>query len=118
MPLEAVAAIIHNQFVVIMVDESVSEIGGCSIDKSVSLMKNLGEKYGFDFFNRLLVYVHTENGPQTYSKRDLQEAIDKSLVNPESLVFNHLVQTKHDFSNNWLQTLENNWVSRQLKFLV
>lgn len=116
--LKAEAAILHNQFVVIMVDEAYNEIGGCSIDKSIHLLKALGAHHGVDFFNRFLIYVLAGNEIVTYTKQSLQEAVNNGLVNQDSLVFNHLVQCKSDLTNNWIQPLKQNWISKQLQFLV
>lgn len=116
--LKAEAAILHRQFVVIMVDEAYNEIGGCSIDKSIHLLKALGEHHGVDFFNRFLICVLSENKILTYTQQTLQEAINKGLVNQDSLVFNHLVQSKSDLISNWIQPLSQNWISKQLQFLV
>ncbi|MDP1727043.1 MAG: hypothetical protein Q8M15_09695 [Bacteroidota bacterium] len=116
--LKAEAAILYNQFVVIMVDEAYNEIGGCSIDKSIQLLKALGNQYKIDFFNRFFIYVLDGNEIITHTKQSLQEAINKGLVNQDSLVFNHLVQSKSDLTNNWIQALKQNWISKQLRFLV
>ncbi len=116
--LKAEAAILYNQFVVVMVDEAFNEIGGCSIDKSIQLLKALGAQHGVDFFNRFLTYVLNENEVLMYTKQSLQEAISKGLVDQDTFVFNHLVQSKADLTNNWIQHLKQNWISKQLMFLV
>ncbi len=115
-PLKAEASILYNQFVILMVDETRNEVGGCGIDNSIQFMKDLGEKYGLDFFNRLLIHVQNENGIETYTKQSLQDAIDRGLVNPETKVFNNVVHNKSDFLDKWVQSLESNWISKQLKF--
>ncbi len=116
--LKAEAAILHGRFVVIMVDENQHEISGCGIDKSVQLMKSLGEKFGIDFFNRLPIYVAHGNEVLTYTKQTLQAALDAGQVNQQTQVFNLLVQSKSDFDTRWIQPLSENWIAKQLHFLV
>ena len=117
-PLKAEAAILYNRFVVIMVDEGYNQISGCGIDKSVQLIKVLNEKYNLDFFNRMLVHILNNDQIETYSRTTLQDAVNTGLVNEQSVTFNHLIQTKKDFLSNWKQPLPENWVSKQIKFLV
>ncbi|MBC7382949.1 MAG: hypothetical protein H7296_08130 [Bacteroidia bacterium] len=116
--LKAEAAILYNQFVVIMVDEAHSEISGCGIDKSVQLIKTINNKYQLDFFNRLAVQTLTDNQVTTYNKKTLQEAINAGILTGQTIAFNPLVQHKSDFLSNWLQPLQQNWISKQIVFLV
>lgn len=116
--LKAEATILYNRFIVIMVDEAYNQISGCGIDKSVQLIKSLNEKYNLDFFNRMLVHILSGDQIETYTCNSLQDAIKTGVVNEESVTFNPLVQTKKDFLTNWKQALDQNWISKQIKFLV
>ena len=116
--MKAKATVLYNQFVLIMLDESFNDISGCGIDKSVKLMKDLGSILSIDFFNRLLIQVLVNENVQTYSKNSLQLAIHEGLINQDTLTFNHLVQNKLDLIQNWLQPLNQSWISKQLQFLV
>lgn len=60
--LTARAEVLNPYFVVFAVDLSKEEASGCSIDKSVRLMKELGKELNVDFFNRLNVWITDENG--------------------------------------------------------
>lgn len=60
--LTARAEVLNPYFVVFAVDLSQEEASGCSIDKSVRLMKELGKELNVDFFNRLNVWIADENG--------------------------------------------------------
>src|SRR5215212_5039036 len=50
--VDAYANLFFGQFVVLMADETRAGVSGCSTDSSVRFIKELGEKFGVDFFNR------------------------------------------------------------------
>lgn len=104
------AEIKYNLFVVLTVDEGVAQVTGCSIDKSVRILKELEEQLNIGLFNRTLIsYRDNENNIQLVS-RDVFEALCKEgEVNSETIVFNNLAQTEADFQNKWEIPLKNSW---------
>ncbi len=53
--LKAIGGIMHDLFVVLVVDETKSSTSGCSIDKSVQFVKNMEQKYHRRLLERSLV---------------------------------------------------------------
>ena len=45
----------------------------------------------------------------------LQYAVDNNFINPDSLYFNNLVQTKEELENNWLIPVKNSWLIKKLQ---
>ena len=59
--LKATGGILHNYFIVLLVDEISNKPGGCSIDTSVKFIQSIGEKYNVNFFNRRIFhYIKNE----------------------------------------------------------
>src|SRR5688572_29726568 len=52
--LKAGASIFYHRYVIIAADEAQVTASGCSIDKLVHFLKDLGVSMNVDFFNRLL----------------------------------------------------------------
>src|SRR5471030_2904253 len=50
--LKAKAEIRYNRFLVLIVDESQAGASGCSIDKSVNFMKQVGEQFNINLLDR------------------------------------------------------------------
>src|SRR6187551_1910142 len=50
--LRALGGVMHDQFVILVVDETKSSTSGCSIDKSVAFVKNLEQKYKRNLLDR------------------------------------------------------------------
>lgn len=118
MPMKAESIVLYNQVVVIALDEQVNSISGCGIDKSVQVMKDLGTAFQANFFDRMLVYVRTENDLKAYTKAALQEAINLGEVDEDSLVLNSLVRNLGEFEQSGFVRLSTFWMAPQLKFLV
>lgn len=88
------AEIVHDWFVVLVVDESKSMASGCSIDSSVQFIKMLGEKCGLDFFDRMHVLVEKDGQAKNVHFSDLSDYQDCTLYNP-------FVDNLADYRSNW-----------------
>ena len=115
MQLNATAAIMKSHFLVFMVDESTAEISGCGIDKSVQLVREIEQKTGISFFNRLNIQLETNSGILVLNKQQLAEALESGKVNENTLFFDNLVQTKKDLMANWMKPVKESWMWSKVK---
>jgi hypothetical protein len=69
--LKAGGAIYNDFTIVLAVDTSVANSSGCSIDKSVHFIKEVGKELNVDFFNRLKVWIKDNNVYSRVSFKDL-----------------------------------------------
>lgn len=84
--------LVYNDFTIVLsVDTSHANSSGCSIDKSVHFIKDLGKILHVDFFNRLKVWVKDENGD--FSRIPFKDLKD----NPNAVYFDGTVQTLSEF---------------------
>ena len=109
--LRAEASVVHQLFVVLMVDESVHNASGCSIDSSVHFIKSLEKQYGIRLFDRLsIAYCQGKNQAIQLSNRaEFINLLAKGVLTEDTLVFNNLVETKADFLTNWCVPLRESW---------
>ncbi len=108
--LRAKAQLLESQFIVLMVDETQVGASGCSIDKSVHFMKRLQGELGVDLFDRMLfAYQKNENEIATADRDLFAKLFTEGAINNETLVFNHLVETKKDLNEKWLIPLKESW---------
>lgn len=114
MPLKAAAAVLHKHFVVLMVDENVHPVSGCGIDKSVKLMKEVGEKLGINFFNRLAIQVAMGDEIKVMDFQQLKMEIESQSISLDAKVFNNLVQSKEELEQSWLLPIRQSWVGKRL----
>lgn len=106
--------IFHRRFLALFVDESQSSAAsGCSIDKSVHFVQELGKRLNIDFFNRLLyAYFENEEDIKVVPQNDFVTAYQNGRISDQTLVFDHLVKTKGDFLKSWIKPLEETWIKR------
>lgn len=107
--LKAALDVFYNQFIVLFADESQVKASGCSIDSSVRFVKEIGNAYGVDLFDRLNITF--KQGPKIDLLRmnDFQVALEKGQLNENTIVFNNLVETKLDFETKWEVPLKESW---------
>ncbi len=118
MPLQAMSSVLHHRIIVIALNEAYNAVGGCGIDKSVKLIKELGDALHCNFFNRLQVLVLANEELTAYSKETLQNALDQGTINEDSLVFNPMVQNLGELNQHGFVKLRAFWMAPQLKFAV
>jgi len=112
-PLSAEIKILHRLFVVIAVDEMVAKASGCSIDKSVRLVKELEQELNLSLTGRTTVaYFDEQNNIQLMNFNDLREKVQEGSISENTLMFNNLVSTLSDMKNDWVVRIKDSWLNR------
>ena len=110
--LKASYKIVYNQFIVLLVDEEVNNVSGCSIDASVNLMKQLENDFNVDLTNKLNVSFKDGDNINIVKLSNFQAFAKEAKITSKTVVFNNMVATKLDFKNKWEVTVENSWHKR------
>src|SRR5690349_21184699 len=74
-PLPASFDIKYDLFLVLMADEEDVKAGGCSIDKSVHFIQDLGKKINVNFMNRMLFAYRNENELKLASRKEFEDLV-------------------------------------------
>jgi|ERR1041385_1581411 hypothetical protein len=107
--------ILHNRFIVVLVDEEAATASGCGIDKSVRFMQQLEKDYLLNLFDRLLVTFRDENGIIRGTKlQEFEQLVEKGALNGDTIVFNNLVATKEEMLTKWEVPMKKSWHARML----
>lgn len=112
--LRAYGNILHNRFIVLMVDESQAGASGCSIDKSVYFLKNLQAQYEVDLFDRMRFSYLDGEEVKTVSRDEFAKLYINGDITGETLVFDTLVNNKADFDTNFVKPLNKSWHKRMV----
>lgn len=108
--LSAKVDIIYNLFIVLSVDERVAQVTGCSIDKSVRILKDIEQEIQIDLFNRLLITYRDDQGDVQIVSRDVFEALcQQGVVDDNTIVFNNMIQSPQEFASKWEVPLKDSW---------
>ena len=110
--LECSYSIIDKRFIIIAVNESVNPIGGCSIDFSLQLIKDISNTIGIDLLNRLVVNYRLDNRLESLSLSDLKNKIKDGDFSPETIIFNTAINSKSELLNNFEIDIRSSWLSK------
>jgi hypothetical protein len=107
--------VLHNRFLVVLVDEDAASASGCGIDKSVRFMQQLEKDYLLNLFDRMLVTFRDENGIIRGTKlQEFEQLVEKGILNGETIVFNNLIGTKEEMLAKWEVPMKKSWHARML----
>lgn len=110
MAVQGYGNIFHRRFIVFVADETGHGVSGCSTDKSVNLVKELGEKFKAEFFDRWMFAFMDENEEIfTLSKDEFAQKYNNKELDQESLIFDPLVKTKDEFLKKWIIPIKDSW---------
>ena len=111
--LKATAEVFENQCIVLMVDETQAGASGCSIDKSVHFLEELGAHVGADFFERMRFAWTDEQGrPQFAGREDLAVARQNGRITDQTPMLNTLVQSRKEMLEKWWVPFSQSWHRR------
>jgi hypothetical protein len=110
--LQAAAEVWANNFLILMVDETRAGASGCSIDKSVHFLEDLGARLGVDCFARTRFAWQTEGGLQLAPQAEFAEQVKAGAITQETPVVNSLAQRKADLAERWWAPLGQSWHRR------
>lgn len=114
--LAALAEIYHHQFIVLSVDEQIAGATGCSIDKSVHLMKELESKFNINLFDRFRMAYKSGEDIINCSRQEFEERIKKGIVDGRTLVFNNLISRRKELETSWNIPLADSWHAKVFSF--
>lgn len=112
--LGASFSILHDQFIVLAVDEDYNQASGCSIDASVHAFRNLGAHLQIDFFTRTNVAFWKDGEVQIVPLSELSEKPGGGIWNNQTEVFNNTIRTKGELINSWKISAGQSWLKRHL----
>lgn len=110
--LRGYGGIVFDRVIILAVDENAANASGCSIDKSVHFLTELGVKYGFDPFNRWIFGLFSDGKLLFYSRERLKEAHAQGLVKDETLCLDNMVDNLQDLREHWQKPFGRSWIKR------
>jgi len=111
-------SLFFNQFIVLMADESATQVSGCSTDSSVRLIKEIEQQFGVDMFNRQQLAFIKDDTVIILPMAKLNEAVQSGEINGDTLYFNNTVLTKAQLLNEWIVPAKNSWLAKRVNFAI
>jgi hypothetical protein len=109
--LSAEIILLHNLFLIIAVDEATAMASGCSIDKSVRLIKELENTLNVSLTGRTTIaYVDGDENIQLKNFAEFKKEIENGTIKNTTIVFNNLLSTLADLETNWIIPANQSWL--------
>ncbi|MFS8082178.1 MAG: hypothetical protein ACMG51_01895 [Ginsengibacter sp.] len=108
------AQLFFSRFIVLMADETLTSVGGCSTDFSIKYIKNLGKDFNTEFFDRSKLAFIIREKVQTLPLDEVNSALEDGFINSETLYFNNTILTKKELLNKWIIPIKDSWLSGRI----
>ncbi len=117
-PVKGYANLFFGQFIVLMADTNVVNVGGCSTDSSVHIIKEIETLCKVDLFNRQQLAFYMKDKVQLLPLAQLNYGFENGFITADTLYFNNLVATKTALLNEWLIPVKDSWIKNRIKTLA
>ncbi len=107
--LAAQGEIRHQQFLILSVDENIAGATGCSIDKSVYLMKEIENEFDLNLFDRFRIAYRSGDKVLSCSRQEFENLLHSGEINAETIVFNNMISSRKELERSWEIPLKNSW---------
>jgi len=116
--LKATAEVRYNRFLILIVDESQAGASGCSIDKSVNFMKQIGEQFNINLLDRFNLAYREGDEVKSAPRHDFEAMIKQGSINTDTIVYNNMVQNMSELQNKWEVPFKDSWHIQLFRDLV
>lgn len=118
-PLNAGFKIFSDQFIVVAVDEENQSATGCSIDKSVGVVKKIGAELNVDFFNRSNIAFEASTGEiSIVPMLQIKSNVEAGVIGTDWKVYNNSISQKKDLTAAWKQNVLEGWTKKYFANVV
>ncbi len=107
-----------NKFLVVAVDETAYGASGCSIDKSVNLMKELEQQLNVKLLDKMQIAYLADGQIATLDLKEIKAAVADGTITPETIIFNNLVDSIEKLNSQWQQKAADSWLARYFQKVV
>lgn len=102
----------YQRFIVIGLDQSMTNASGCSIDASVHFIQGLEKQFQVSLLDNMNVSYKQGEYIAYKPLIDFKKMAKQKAVSKKTIVFNNLVATKAEFLEHWEVPAEFSWHAR------
>jgi hypothetical protein len=110
------ANLFFGQFIILMADETVGGVSGCSTDSSVHVIKKIEKLFKVDLFDRQTLAFIIKDKVQLLPLSQLYYAVENNFITADTIYFNNTINTKEELLNNWIISVKDSWLAKRINF--
>lgn len=112
--LKSAFDIIDEHFIVLCVDESQNTATGCSIDKSVHVLKEISNFLNVNLFDKMLLPYRNGNGIEYCHFQDISNLYKNSTITDDTHFYNLTINFLSDLQTEFKLPLKQHWLSKHI----
>ncbi|MBS1580346.1 MAG: hypothetical protein JST94_02050 [Bacteroidetes bacterium] len=112
------ANLFFGQFIILMADETVAQLGGCSISSSMQVIKEIEKLFKVELFNRHSLAFIVKNKIEILPLQQLNYALENNFITANTLYFNNLVANKEELLSKWIVSIKESWLKTKIQTTV
>ncbi|MFN5422253.1 MAG: hypothetical protein ACK5AO_03205 [bacterium] len=112
-PVKGFGTLFFGQFIILMADEAVTGVSGCSTDSSVRFIKSMEESFNVSLFDRTTLAFYINEKLQLLPISQIQYAFERSFITVETLFFDNTVLTKKELLTKWITPIGKSWLANR-----
>ncbi len=112
-PVKAWGTIFFDHFMVLMADENVTKVSGCSKDSMMRFIQSLESAYHITLLDRMPLAFLLNNQITFITLNALPEKIVLNWLDAETLYFDNTIHQKHQLLNKWIVKIQDSWLKQQ-----
>jgi hypothetical protein len=102
--------LVHDQFLMIGVDETVTELSGCSIDSATRALKALEGRLGLSLLDNSRVFYREAGRVVRVTRPEFRDLARSGAVTEDTVVFNNVLATVGELRRgDWEVPLRRSW---------
>ncbi|OWP61425.1 hypothetical protein CDA63_19490 [Hymenobacter amundsenii] len=110
--LAASAVVLHDQFLVVGLDEAVADASGCSIDASVRFVQGIEQELGVELLEKSKLAFLVGGEVRLLDRRELRPAVAAGTLVPETLYFDNTIGQQGQLLERWPAPAATTWLAR------
>ncbi|WP_303309622.1 hypothetical protein [Hymenobacter sp. BT730] len=110
--LQASAAFLYHQFLVIGLDEKVADASGCSIDASVRFVQGLEERLGITLLEKSTLAFLLDGQVHQLDRRELRAAVTDGRLQADTPYFDATITSHAALQKGWPAPASATWLQR------
>lgn len=110
--LKAAGTVLNNRFIVLAVDESIENPGGCSIDKSVHFIKSIETQFGIHLFDRLTIYYQKDGEMKSFHFNELKDKIASGEISDSTKIYDSTIIKLGPLQNEFIKEAGKSWLAK------
>lgn len=113
-PVQSYANLFFGHFIIIIADESLVKVGGCSTDSSLRFIKNIEQDFNVELLDRQLLAFIVKEKIQLIPLSQVNASIESDFITKDTLYFNNTILSKKELLNNWIIPVKYSWLAQRI----